>query len=616
MAKTIPKIDLITLDGIDVTTYRYDGTVIKPWRQAVKYGTFKFNKKITDILTLDKTIIGKTFTWQRGFTTATERYIFRGEVVSYSPMGSFIELGVADKAYVLVRREQDYTYDQNTDPEAGIGSEIIKDLATIEDLQVTDASVPPTGSSPDVLIKTYPARGSRLESIQDLANTYVRIIYYRDSDDLLYCTPLTFETNSTVLTIGTNVVNKVRWENTGQDMVNNATLIGGEQLDWTTQTFTASAGQTTFTVDAVPVDTEVVKDSVSQNRGVDSSDPQDFYVKADSKDFIFTNAMTGGESIIIAYSYNIPAKVASQDASSITTYKQRDKTITSEKILNSDDAEVKVKGFLEESSQPLTSAPLRVIGDNTLEVGQLVTVIDNPNSINSSFLINGITYYSPYRPDSINVGKKPISDYDIQIAILNNLDRLNRQLASNSEVNVQIIQTPATTIFTGYNQIQTAPMDTDTLYWDSETQGTWGNSSGTTGFNWGTDTEETYTTQYLMPLNRTYYDDFYTLEFKDLINTTANWIGSGAVNFLAGQTAVSTFILKDTSTTYGYATLNATYTGTGTLTFQISLDGTNYETVVEDVEKTFTNRGNYAYWKATSTGTISLTQVIITIRSV
>lgn len=608
MSIPVPKLERITLNGIDVTNYRYDGLANKPWRQPVKYATFRFNKNINNTLIVDETIIGKSFTWQRGFTSPTERYIFRGEVLSYSKLGSQIELGVADKAFILTRREQDYTYDQNTDVQAGIGSEIIKDLATIEDLQVNDNSVPSTGTTTNALIKTYPAKGSRLENIQDLANTYVRIVYYRDSDDLLYCTPLTFENASITLTIGQNVINRVKWESTGQDMINNATLIGGEQLDWNSETFTADVGQTTFSVSAIPVDSEVYKNTILQNRGVDSSDPQDFYVKADSKDFIFTNPMTGGETIIIAYSYNIPAKVSSQDSISIDTYKQRDKTITSDKILNSDDAEVKINAFLEESSNPLTNAPLRVVGDNTLEVGQLVPVIDSQNAKNESLLINGITYYSPYRPDAINVGKKPISDFDLQIAILNNLTRLNRQLASNSEVNVHIIPVPKTTIAIGYHKTERATSEADSLYFDSEAQGNWDEE------NWASETEETYTVSELIPLNNTYFDDFWTTEFKDVSNTTATWTaGAGQITFTDGQIAQSDYILKDSLITQVHATLKAIYEGS--ISFEISLDGTNWESVSENIEKTFINPGNYVYWRATSAGISTLYSVEIRPRS-
>ena len=165
----------------------------------------QFTRRITDVLPMNDSIISKSFTWQRGFNDPEERYMARCEVVSRTPMGSIYELKIADKMYGAVKREKDYTYNQNTDVQEGVGSEIVKDLFSTAGVPYDSTSVPTTGTDTALKISLYPAKGKILASLKDLGNNYIRDVFYRDSEDKGYFVTEDFEPTSATIVTGKQI---------------------------------------------------------------------------------------------------------------------------------------------------------------------------------------------------------------------------------------------------------------------------------------------------------------------------------------------------------------------------------------------------------------------------
>lgn len=597
---TNPGIYQILIDSIDCTSYMYNGTHAKDNKQPVKYGAFRFIRTISNVLTVDKYLIGKSFVVKRGDASAT-RTMFTGQIVNVRTTGSVYDFEVADEMYKAVIRIYDYTFDINTDTEAGVGSEIVKTLLTQAGISYSSTTIPTTGTDTAFKLKNYKSKKTVIEALKDLANIYNRLLFYRDTDGLAYFIPETFESSGVVLTVGTNVVNRVQWLDAGENLINNVTFTGGEQLDWTTETFTATAAQTTFTLTAKPVDTEVTINAAAQARGVDSSNPNDFYVTAHNKQVIFTNAMTGGETVAIKYSYNVPAKVTSTDYDSVTDYSsQRDGSIINTDITNSDDAELRATNFLEQTSDALLSAPLRVLGNNTLEVGQIVEVVDTQNDRDEFLVVNSIKYYYPYKPDEITVGVLPVKDNDVTISMINKIADLERQLATDSEISVSLFNVQKQESILGYCKVEAAVSDAATEYWGNDN---WAEKV------WSDGLSEAYTVRTLTPINNYIWEDFFGTEFKDA-STTATWTTTGACTFTNGQIAIGGYyVLEDTN-----RVLNATLIADNStnLTFAMSTDGTAFETTTSNSLLTFTTPGYKLYWKATASGIASLASIKIT----
>ncbi len=129
---------------------------------------------------------------------------------------------------------------------------------------------------------------------------------------------------------------------------------------------------------------------------------------------------------------------------------------------------------------------------------------------------------------------------------------------------------------------------TDTIWGRFE----WGNA------NWDGSYDNEYQVIRVVNPNRTYIDNLHSTTFKDT-SSTATWTGTGEISFgTSSATALSTSIYKNNETVSS-ATLTATETGSGSLTYYLSADtGSNWETVTNGEEHTFTNTGQDLRWKA------------------
>ncbi len=590
---TSPKIYSFIINSIDVTSYVHQ-SVIPSNKQPVKNGMIRLIKRIDSVLTIDDSIVSKSVYIGRGETSGTERCILRGEVLSYKIVGSFYELTVVNKLYGCVKREVDYTFERNIDVEEGIGSEIVKNILTVGNVPYSDDSIPSTGTDELLRLKIYPAKGKGLNSIKELADMYKRRIYYNDDEDLAYFTPFDGIETGKTLTTGTDIVGRIAWNNTSEDMNNNITVIGGEQLDWNTETFTPSSGQTTFTLAAKPVDTEVYVNSVLKSRGVNSSAPNDFYVIEDKKQIIFT-VSPYPHTTVINYSYNIPVKASNFDDDSIDEYTQRDNTVINSKLSNTDDAELYVTNVLETQKDLVTNAPIKVINNNDLEIGEIITINDTITGITRKVYIESIEYSYPFKPDMVSIGKTPVNEIDLQLSVLHNIYKLQRQLSTNSDVNLQLINKSVTVEVSGYTKLgRVEKLDND-AYWDYD------NWDDDTAF-WCDDSEELFIDDTMIPFNNTVFEDFRSEEFKDA-STTANWSNTGVCAFDNGEIALSkTYLISDDDVT----AVTVECDDSTNLSFRVSTNGTDYEDVTIDTEHVMEDTGGYLYIEITASGSASL----------
>jgi hypothetical protein len=102
---------------------------------------------------------------------------------------------------------------------------------------------------------------------------------------------------------------------------------------------------------------------------------------------------------------------------------------------------------------------------------------------------------------------------------------------------------------------------------------------------------------------------FNNTEFFDSTNSTGDW-NSGNISLTSGETIRSTIIAFN-GNNIGFATLN-TDNSDNDLTYYLSAnDGTNWEEVTPGVQHTFTNTGTKLKWRVDSTGTQSITRIIV-----
>jgi len=88
MVRLAPSLYKFVLNGVDITNYVYSFDVTKMKNQSISTAKIVLNSKIESIMTITDAIISSSLTVQRGFSSSTERYIYRGEVTTYSYKGS------------------------------------------------------------------------------------------------------------------------------------------------------------------------------------------------------------------------------------------------------------------------------------------------------------------------------------------------------------------------------------------------------------------------------------------------------------------------------------------------------------------------------------------------
>lgn len=131
---------------------------------------------------------------------------------------------------------------------------------------------------------------------------------------------------------------------------------------------------------------------------------------------------------------------------------------------------------------------------------------------------------------------------------------------------------------------------------------------GETGAVWNSAYENSIDYFYVVNPSGTFHEHFVDNEFIDDGNTTAT-VGlgvSGSIDFTNGQVLQSEKI-HDQAETVTKARLNVNSDLiTGTLTWEMSADGTNWEAVTVGEVHSFTDTGQTVYYRATASGGASI----------
>lgn len=112
--------------------------------------------------------------------------------------------------------------------------------------------------------------------------------------------------------------------------------------------------------------------------------------------------------------------------------------------------------------------------------------------------------------------------------------------------------------------------------------------------------------------NNIYIERLTYNNFEDTSNTTADWDTTNKeIDFTSGEVAQSLSVYKDDGIV-GKATLSLEGTTLGNLTLELSANGgTNWETVGNQAEHTFTNTGTDLRFRFTASGNAKVTKITI-----
>ena len=530
---TLPKISKITLDGIDITNYVISWKVEKKYNKNITPAEIVMNKNVRNVVTLTESAAGMPVTIQRGVSSATEYYVFRGSVEKSDITGGFLKLICKDRLQEVIYSQVIYSYDIDVDDEAGIISDIFKDLINrFTPLFADNNSVQSTGST-FKLNKFIANNESVYKKCEELAKSLDWQFYYKPSDNAVYFEPKGYTNSGITLTVGTNVVRVPKWQYDSTQLFNIVKLYGSEYEVETTESgqVGVTSGWTTSEVPLTytPVSVKIFADAGTPpttllTGGVSGSTSGTFHytVDKDEKKIKWeTSAVSASDYVEVRYSFMRQIPIQARSSESITAYRlERPITLYNSQLFNQADTEEFARRKVQKNKDPFVYTKLRVIDVANLEVGQTVRVIDSINGEDRNLLVNTVVMKYPYTFDEVEVGDKipRTSDW-----FINTMDRIENLEVKNQReddiLNHLEDFNPAPIAEMRYFQGKLKDITGNIVgIWDHTTMGIWdtaiwgGVISGTTDSN-----------KRMIQGNLTYRELLYDTTFRDSTNTTGTW---------------------------------------------------------------------------------------------
>ena len=270
-----------------------------------------------------------------------------------------------------------------------------------------------------------------------------------DNDKNFYFEPYGETVNSNVITIGTNAHLVTNWNYVPGTIINSLTFKGGSAVFNTSQTFTATASQTSFVVDNKINGTVLVTDNaVELLGGVDGSTASyDYTIDSDNKTITFEVGATVDHTIIVNYNYDVPIKINAKNDASITANGTFSRKITEENINTMSEARRRAGQILDTYSELSRTSSVLVNYDSSYTAGETVTIVDSFNDIDRQLVINKMTMSYPEGTKIIEVGTPKINQYlwqkglDDRLRILeqkqDNADRVQQYRSFKESINIK-----------------------------------------------------------------------------------------------------------------------------------------------------------------------------------
>lgn len=624
----------VEINNIDVTSDLLNYEMEKVYGDAINLISLNFIKRVSESLTLQT---GLSVEVWRGWSSATEEKIFDGYIESFEPEGGKVKINAKDKMWDLIRREVTHVYDSTIDASAGKLSDIFIDLVTTYGGLTADSTSVQDSGDVFLLNKFVCNHSDIFERCKALANALNWQMYYKASTDKVYFEPKGYNANATILNVGSNVIGVPKWTYDNTEMVNDVTVVGAYQEIETTES--GRIGVTSgYTADYVQINFEPISVKIYNDNNnppttlkvgglPDSTGTFDYYVDKNQKKIYPSpgNTFSTNSYMEIRFSHAVPIPIHMYNQASINSYGKFTKTITYKDLRSVSDAETRASNYLDQYSTPFLYTTLKVknLSSNSIDVGQLIRVLDNLSSpaVDENLIINRHRIRYPADYDELDVGDKVWRLAEWNAKIEEKLKRIEEEELANQDLITELVSVDNSPLehVPRYFQVKYQNMAGDTLLWGNPDWGTfgtykWGSVVENAGFILGlgklglsklgsqvTSELNHYVRQYNNEYEETFIDD----DFKDS-STTATW--SGTLDFTNGQIAVSTSIDKNNGTITS-ATFSAD--SSGSLVFYMTADGTNYEEVTNAIH-VFSNPGNDLRWKAVAGGTSSITSITIT----
>ena len=587
--------------------WEYDKDDDNPISEAV----ITCSRDVEDLITLTNNLNVQIYSSPDN-TTFTR--IFYGVIDNYQPQGALVELNCKNQLYDLVRRNVNNIYDSNVDAFAGKISDIAEDL--IQTYGGLTATVQDSGT--EQVVDVFKCVNTDIfERVQALTSALDWVLYWDDKNAIVKFEPRSFVNSEVTLTTSGNIVNVPKWDIDTTHMINRLRIDGA-----TTQTQITETGKIGTTADYTTASILLTKTPDNAELYIDANDPPttqktggskdgttggDYWVDRENKKITPQTAFTTDHFAIINYFWSSPAPIEMENSESIVLYGLYEKTIELSDVTSVADAEARAVNILSRRSLPFYVGSFLVKSTVDIGVGELVTIQDNitQNAPNGNYMISKIKYSYPNAFNEIDVGDKTWRMADWQENTENRLKRLEEQFVRNQDLLRKLVQTTHSNAQNllkptpRYRKVLKRELVGDGFLLSHPTYGILGTS------RLGADSA-VEADHFIIQYENKLEEEFVDVDFKST-NTTATWTTTGSADFTAGEIAESESVDYNNGTVSS-ATLTATEVS-GSFDYEMTADGSNWESVTSGTAHAFTDTGTDLRWRATendaSTGEIS-----------
>jgi len=608
--------DSIVLNDVDITSYRIKWVELEEWDKVIDMFAIECSPNIVDALTL---AVGQSITAQRGLSGSKDEYVFRGQVTQVQPSSSGVKLICKSPLIDAIKEGRTKSWDKDIDTEAGVGSEIFKDICDNSEINYTTASITSTGSgSADAIRKVVQNDEDDFQIMNELAEHYDYTITYDYDNDIVEFRPKGFVTYPVSLTVGADIRTQIDWKTNMEQMQNKIKVVGATVYDKVEESFAGPA--TSFTLQKTPEDTEVRDTNAAgsvyirgqKDLGTIGTD-FDYYVDVEQKKLVFGSSTA---NVWIRYGAQVPMPIIVKNQTSIDAYggpnkKPHFKKYTFNDIKDVADAEDRANALLQKYGTPFVEAHDLKIHDDIISAngnikpGNVITIIDNFNTgfENTTVFVKSVKKKFPHTYDEITVGDEIWRTEDWQGDLLKKVNRLLNELNKNQDILIHRFDLSRVAYhqrrYTEKIKKDRSGEGVNTFILGHYTFGILGTQElGDAGATW--------TTTQMQQGNNKYREFLYDTKFQDSGSTTGTWDTTNKEITLEVGDIVETseIALGTTYDKYTVSSDNITESGDGSILVEISGDGkTNYESVTLDTRTDFTNSsGSGVHIRFTSVG--------------
>lgn len=590
-------------------------------------------KSVNDLVDLSN---GQVVEIWGGWTTSTDRRYFYGFIDDLNPDGATIKVSCKNEMILLVRKNINHVYDSSIDASAGEVSEIVEDM--IETYGGLNGTVQASGTEDGKRIDQFKCINTDIwERIQTLKKALDWDLYYNDSDRVVYFEPLGYNDSGITLTVGTEIISMPEWDFDTSSMINDLRVDGAGVPTEITETgrigVTEGYTTTSVTLTKTPEDVELYMDAstppTTQKIGgsKDASSGHFYYVDKENKKIMpaTSTTFTNNHYAIINYVWSAEMPVHMKNQASIDDYGIFQKTLEFNDISSVADAESRAASILSKRSLPFVIGKILVRSAvaNIPKRGEIISIVDEKtpkvggNYLSGNYVVNKIRYKFPSAFEEIEVGDKKWRLADWQQTTEERLKRLEEQFVRNQDILVELVEFQNLTDDENAKRVQPKYFKTITeaydvsnnrMIWNNADNGVWNSDA----WGDGTDTFESEVTAFMLQYQNSYTEGFIDSDFEDTDTSDCTWDDDGSITFTSGQIAQSLPVDYNNGTVT-VATLTSTEVS-GNFDYEMTADGTNWESVTSGIAHTFSNTGADMRWRATENvaSTAEISQITIT----